>query len=473
MVKKIVIIGAGPAGLTAGYELLRKGFEVTILEESLDIGGISKTVNHNGNRIDIGGHRFFSKIDKVNSWWQEILKDDLLKRDRRSRILYQRKLYDYPISLNQNTIKNLGLKKIFKIGLSYLRSRIIKKEEKNLEDFFINRFGKELYQTFFKDYTQKVWGVPCTKIDALFGHQRIKGLSVTKVLIHGLKKLFVKDKISKTETSLIEEFSYPKFGPGQLWEKAALKIKEMGGNIIFEEKAIKINHKNGKICSVSTEAGNEYGCDILLSSMPVRDIIEAIGESVAKNIKDIAGRLEYRDFIIAGLLLERIKINGLDDNWIYIQEPDVKMGRLQIFNNWSPFLVNDSSKIWLGLEYFCQENDDMWDMSEESFLSLAIGEMEKLGFIDRDDVIDKVRIKVKKAYPSYFGSYNRFDEVKEYLNTFDNLFCIGRNGQHRYNNMDHSMMTAFEAVDVILNGGQKHRLWSVNTEKEYHESNDK
>lgn len=470
MKKNILIIGAGPAGLTAGYELLKQGYEVTILEASSEIGGISRTVNHNGNRMDIGGHRFFSKIEKVNKWWHEILGDDFLTRSRKSRILYQRKFYDYPVSLNQNTIKNLGFAKIFKIGLSYLKSLVIKKEEKNLEDFFINRFGQELYETFFKDYTEKVWGVPCTQIDALFGHQRIKGLSIIKVLAHGLKKLFVKDKLSKTETSLIEEFLYPKYGPGQLWETAAQKIIENGGKIVFEENVTKVLYENNKIKSVLTFSNKEYECDILLSSMAVKDLIQSLGEEVPTEIKEIGYNLEYRDFITVGLLVDNIKIQNLDDNWIYIQEPDVKIGRLQVFNNWSPYLVNDSSKVWLGLEYFCQENDEMWNTDKDEFISFAIEEMQKLGFVDKDEVIDSVQIKVKKAYPSYFGTYIMFDEVKGYLNKFDNLYCIGRNGQHRYNNMDHSMMTSFEAVGAIAKDGSKDRLWNVNTEKEYHEN---
>lgn len=470
MKQHIIIIGAGPAGLTTAYELLKQNYKITILESSENIGGISQTVNHNGNRMDIGGHRFFSKITRVNQWWDEILHDDFLIRNRKSRILYQRKFFDYPVSLNKTTITNLGLLKMMKIGLSYFKSLIIKKEENNLEDFFINRFGQELYETFFKDYTEKVWGVPCTQIDALFGHQRIKGLSITKVLIHGLKKLFTSKKISQTETSLIEEFLYPKYGPGQLWEEAAKKIQAMGGEIIFNETAAQLLHENHHVTAVVGSSGTTYKGDTVVSSMPIKDLVHTLGENVPSEIQTIARNLEYRDFITVGLLLDKLLIENIQDNWIYIQEPDVKIGRLQVFNNWSPYLVKDASKTWLGLEYFCQENDAMWNMPEEKFIDFAIQEMEKLNFIEKQDVQDNVQIKVKKAYPSYFGSYNQFDEVKEYLNGYDNLLCVGRNGQHRYNNMDHSMMTSFEAVEVIVHHTSKDRLWSVNTEKEYHES---
>lgn len=470
MKKKIIIIGAGPAGLTAGYELLKNGYDITILEESQEIGGISKTVKHNGNHMDIGGHRFFSKITKVNDWWEEILQEEFLTRNRKSRILYERKFYDYPVSLNKTTVTNLGLTKMMKIGFSYLKSMFFKREEKSLEDFFINRFGKELYETFFKDYTHKVWGVPCTQIDALFGHQRIKGLSIAKVLLHAVKKIFSKTPSSQTETSLIEAFLYPKYGPGQLWETVANKIISMGGKIEFHQKVVELITENKKITTVNTSSNNSYTCDYAISSMPIKDLVCTFNPIAPANISQLSNDLQYRDFITVGLLLDRVKIKNLDDNWIYIQESDVKIGRLQIFNNWSPYLVQDSTKSWFGLEYFCQENDHMWNMPQAEFIEFAIQEMIKLGFFNKEDVLDSVQIKVKKAYPSYFGSYDQFDTIKNHLNEYENLLCVGRNGQHRYNNMDHSMMSSFEAVDVIMKGTSKERLWSVNTEKEYHES---
>lgn len=469
MKEKIIIIGAGPAGLTAAYELLKMNkYNVTILEESEFIGGISKTYCHNGNRIDIGGHRFFSKIKKVNKWWDEVLDEEFLIRDRKSRILYERKFYDYPITLNRNTIKNIGFTRFIKIGFSYLKAIIFKREEKTLEDFFINRFGFKLYATFFRDYTEKVWGVPCNKIAALFGYQRVKGLSIRSVLIHILKKSFGNLNSKNIETSLIEQFKYPKYGPGQLWEAVADKIKSNGGDILFNEKVIALETDNSKITKLKTKK-NIYEFDYIFSSMPIKDLINTL-YNVSDEIKEIANNLEYRDFITVGILLNKSKLRKLKDNWIYIQEPDVKIGRLQIFNNWSPFLVKDENTTWIGLEYFCNENDELWKMSEEDFKNFAINELEKLELINKNEVLDSVQLKVKKAYPSYFGSYNKFDEIKNYLNNFDNLFCVGRNGQHRYNNMDHSMMTSFEAVDCLIKNKNKDTLWNINTEKEYHES---
>ncbi len=469
MKKNIIIIGAGPAGLTAAYELSKTNkYNITILEESNILGGISRTVNHNGNRIDIGGHRFFSKIEKVNNWWNEVLSEDFLIRDRKSRILYERKFYDYPISLNSNTIKNLGLNRFVKIGFSYVKSLIFKKEENTLEDFFINRFGYELYITFFKDYTYKVWGVPCNKIDALFGHQRIKGLSISSVIIHMIKKLFGKVNSKNIETSLIEQFKYPKFGPGQLWEDVARKAIDNGVKILFNESVNYVSNSKTKINSVQT-LNNTYKAHYILSSMPIKDLIVSMSNT-PEDISSLASNLEYRDFITVGLLVDNLEYHNLKDNWIYIQESDVKIGRLQIFNNWSPFLVKDKDNTWIGLEYFCNENDDLWEMSEKEFINFAISEVVKLDLIKRDKILDSIQIKVKKAYPSYFGSYNNFDTIKNYINTIENLYCIGRNGQHRYNNMDHSMMSSFEAVNCIINNKSKDKLWNINTEKEYHET---
>jgi protoporphyrinogen oxidase len=473
MKKNVIIIGAGPAGLTAAYEFLKtKEFKVTILEESNMIGGISRTINHNGNRIDIGGHRFFSKIEKVNNWWDEVLEEKFLIRNRKSRILYERNFYDYPISLNTTTIKNLGLLRFIKIGFSYLKSIIFKREEKTLEDFFINRFGYELYTTFFRDYTEKVWGVPCNRIDALFGHQRIKGLSIKSVLIHMLKKAFGNINSKNIETSLIEQFQYPKLGPGQLWEDVANKIKINGGNIIFDQSVNQISSIDNNLESLTTENGNKYQADYILSSMPIKDLVNSIDDA-PNNITTIANNLEYRDFITVGLLVKNLELKNLEDNWIYIQELDVKIGRLQIFNNWSPYLVKDKSTTWIGLEYFCNEHDELWNMNKDEFIALAISEMIKLNIIKKENLLDSIQIKVKKAYPSYFGSYDKFDDIKQYLNDIENLYCIGRNGQHRYNNMDHSMLTSFEAVESIINGTSKNKLWDINTEKEYHETSDK
>lgn len=466
--QKIVIIGAGPAGLTAGYELIKNGYEVVILESDSLIGGISKTIDYKGNKIDLGGHRFFSKIPEVNRWWSDVLKDDFLKRDRKSRIFYERKFYDYPISLNMTTLRNLGFYKIIKIGITYFSSLIFKREEKSLEDFFINRFGTELYQTFFKDYTHKVWGVPCDKIDPLFGYQRVKGLSILTVLSHAFKKL-LKLNTKKVETSLIESFNYPKFGPGQLWERVGSLIEYKGGKILKNRPVTAITKNGNKYTVMSNE--NLFEADIVLSSMPLNDLYKAFDLKIAdENLKNIASNLIYRDFITVGLLVDKFNIENITDNWIYIQENDVKLGRVQFFNNWSPYLVKDKNSQWVGLEYFCQEGDEMWSMKEDDFIDFAKNEFSKLGFISQDGVKEAVVIHVKKAYPSYFGSYDQIDTLISHLKTLDNFYCIGRNGQHRYNNMDHSMMTAFSAVDIVLGKKTQEDLWNINTEKEYHES---
>ena len=514
MKKRIVIAGAGPAGLTFAYELLKKSkkFEVIILEESNDIGGISKTVNYKGNRIDIGGHRFFTKSDEVNRIWHEILpiqgkpsKDDiklkrkielnnegpdpektnnvLLKRNRISRILFCNKFYDYPISFKFETIKNMGIIRTMICGFSYIKSCVFKRKEDNLENFYINRFGKKLYSLFFEDYTAKVWGRSPKDIDASWGAQRVKGISIRKVLGNALSKFF-KVKSKNVETSLIEEFIYPKLGPGYLYEEMAKRITLMGGTIIKNNKVIKVNTKNKKVTDVvALNKDNEeikYKCNYFISSMPLKDLIEDM--DAPKNVKRIASNLPYRDFITFGILVKKLKIknetkiktinNIIPDTWIYVQDKSVKMGRIQVFNNWSPYMVKDYKKtVWIGLEYFCNESSEFWNMSKNKGIEFAINELVKIGFIDKKDVIDATRIKVKKAYPAYFDSYKDINKVINYVNTFDNLYCIGRNGQHRYNNMDHSMLTAIKAVDSILNNTNKKDIWNVNIEQDYHETN--
>lgn len=508
MQKKAIIIGAGPAGLTAAYELLDKTDIIPIIFESTsDIGGISKTVNYKGNRIDIGGHRFFSKSDKIMDWWLNILPleditphlnpppqggrkhltpedtdDIMLLRSRLSRILFLRKFFDYPVSLSWNTISNLGLIRMSKIGLSYIKSSIFQKKEKSLEDFFINRFGEELYSTFFKDYTQKVWGVPCSEIRPEWGAQRVKGLSVRKTLINAIKKTFVKSKgksdftQKNQETSLIEQFMYPKLGPGYMWETVANIIKTKGAEVNINQKIVAINYADNKIQSVlveNTQTGElkEYTADYFISTMPVRDLITAMGKNVPEDVKDIANGLKYRDFITVGLLLNKLKIGSIPDNWIYVQESDVKLGRIQVFNNWSPYLVENPDKFWLGLEYFCNEGDELWNMPDKEFSDFATNELAKIEIINKEDILDSVIIRMPKAYPAYFGSYEYFDTIKDFVDNFENLFLIGRNGMHRYNNMDHSMLSAMQAVENISkNINSKKGLWEINAEETYHES---
>jgi len=499
MTKKIaVIIGAGPAGITAGYELLKKtNIQPIIYEESKYIGGISKTINYKGNRIDIGGHRFFSKSDLVMEWWKNILPIDfknnndktMLIRNRISRIYFLGNFFDYPISLKWKTFYHLGPIRILKITLSYLFNLLFPiKEEKSLEDFFINRFGKELYLTFFKDYTEKVWGVSCKLIKPEWGAQRIKGLSITKTLLHSIKRIFHENSSieQKTvETSLIEQFLYPKYGPGQLWEEVSEKIKKMKGEIFLNHKVIKIETDNIKIKKIfvkdliSNEI-KEIEPDFVFSTMPVKDLIASMIPLPPKNVRNIAKNLIYRDFITVGLLLKKSKndnnkIASIPDNWIYIQEKNVKVGRIQIFNNWSPYLVKNPDTLWIGLEYFVNEGDNLWNKEDSEFAKFAISELKKINFINNeDDIIDYTIIKTPKAYPAYFGSYDKFNIIRDFTDNIENLFLIGRNGMHRYNNQDHSMLTAITAVNNIIHGKKnKNNIWNINIEKEYHETDSK
>ncbi|WP_455951024.1 NAD(P)/FAD-dependent oxidoreductase [Eubacterium sp.] len=514
--KKVVIIGAGPAGLTAGYELLKKqGYDVTILEKTDRIGGISQTVKYKGNRMDIGGHRFFSKDDRVNEWWQNIMPtqgepsyDDkilgreknyakggpnpetedrvMLVRNRVSRIYYSKHFFDYPVSLKWETIKNMGFVTTMKAGFSYFHSVFRKLPEDNLENFYINRFGRVLYSMFFEGYTEKLWGRHPREISADWGSQRVKGLSITAVIKDVFSKILPKKKNAKVETSLIEEYIYPKYGPGQLWEAVADDIKKMGGKIVMNTEVKDINTKDGKIVSITcieNGAPVEYEGDIFMSSMPVNDLVAGIkGSNIPDIVKESAADLPFRDFVTVGLLLNKLNLknetklktlnNIVPDCWIYVQDTGVKLGRIQIFNNWSPYMVEDPEKyVWIGLEYFCREGDNFWNMSDEECINMAIAELEKMGVIDKKDVLDSHRERIQKAYPAYFDGYAHMDDIIEYLNTFDNLYCIGRNGQHRYNNMDHSMVTSFEAVKNIVNDVKdKTNVWNVNTDKEYHES---
>ncbi|SKA44646.1 Protoporphyrinogen oxidase [Chitinophaga eiseniae] len=510
--KTAIIIGAGPAGLTAAYELLtRTDIKPVILEMSGDIGGISKTVRYKGNRIDIGGHRFFSKSDRVMDWWLQVMpigapadqvriayqqKERTLKmsakqqtpqhpdlvmliRDRLSRIYYQRKLFLYPLTMSMSTISKLGLLRLCSIMMSYGYTRIFnRKTEKTLEDFFIKRFGKVLYKTFFKDYTEKVWGKPCHEIDAAWGHQRIKKLSVSKTVRHALQQLTARKTPAdihqkQTETSLIERFLYPKFGPGQLWEEVAERIKAMGGEIHLHQEVKGIRMTADRITGADTATQCFLG-EYFFSTMPVKDLVAAMDGPVPPRVRDIAAGLEYRDFVTVGLLLDKLVIEQeqglIKDNWIYIQENDVKVGRLQIFNNWSPFMVSDPDRVWIGLEYFCNEGDELWSMDDQRFINFGIDELEKIGIIRREDVRDSTLVRMKKTYPAYFGTYQQFNELRAYTDTISNLFLVGRNGMHKYNNADHSMLTAMTAVDNIVQGVTgRDNIWDINTEQEYHE----
>lgn len=508
--KRIVIIGAGPAGLTAAFELLKNGsgeYEVTVLEESGTLGGISRTVSHKGNRMDIGGHRFFSKDERIMDWWAELMPvqgkpafDDkvlgrekalspgggdperedevMLLRERVSRIYYNRRFFNYPVTMDSDTVRSMGALTTLRAGCSYLFSCLHKLPEDDLEGFYINRFGRVLYTMFFEGYTQKLWGRHPRDISAEWGAQRVKGLSVGAVLKDMLLKLSGRKNSLNTETSLIEQFWYPKYGPGQLWELAGKRVCEMGGRILFRKSADRIICSKGRVTAVC--CGEEvFPADEVISSMPVSELVS--GMAAPEEIRKIAAGLPYRDFVTVGLLTDGLKLknktgrrtlgNIVPDCWIYVQDKGVRLGRIQVFNNWSPYMVADpAGTVWLGLEYFCREGDELWALEDRELASFAAGELRKMGIIGRKAVRDFHVERVKKAYPAYFDSYSRFGEVRDFLDSFQNLWCVGRNGQHRYNNMDHSMLTAMEAVRAIKTGSRdKAAVWNVNTEKEYHE----
>ncbi len=515
--KAAVIIGAGPAGLTAALEFVRRSdIKPIVLEASQEIGGISRTIRHNGNRMDIGGHRFFSKSDRVMDWWTELMPiagdkdgagehavryqnkertvaagasadDDLvmLVRPRKSRIYFLRNFFNYPLALDAATLRLLGPVRTFKIGMGYLRAKLFpRKPEKTLEDFLINRFGIELYLTFFKSYTEKVWGVPCNEISAEWGAQRIKGLSLRTAILHFLKKTFSRRKPGNvlqkdTETSLIEKFLYPKYGPGQLWEHVADLVTEKGGEVYLSWRVIGLKTDGNRVTAVdAVNASGEkkvIAADYVFSTMPVRELIRALDCEVPANVREVSDGLMYRDFVTVGLLADKLAVTEPDggrlkDTWIYIQEPDVLVGRLQIFNNWSPYMVADPEKVWIGLEYFCYDTDPLWKMPNEEIAKFATGEVEKIGILKAADVRDWHVVRVPKTYPAYFGTYDRFDEIVEFVSRFENLYLVGRNGMHKYNNQDHSMLTAMTSVDNILAGvGDKAGIWQINTEQDYHE----
>ena len=519
-----VIIGAGPAGLTAAYELLKHTDVLPIvLEKSEYMGGISRTVNYKGNRIDIGGHRFFSKSDRVMDWWLSILPmqagadgeqlityqsrqravqvspsapdpatDDrvMLVRPRKSRIYFLRRFFDYPIRLSIDTVAKLGPVRMAKIGISYVWNYFFPiRPERNLEEFFVNRFGRELYLTFFKSYTEKVWGESCREISAEWGRQRVKGLSIKATLRHALRTALGRRSSGdlgqkQTETSLIERFLYPKFGPGQMWEEVAARVTEGGGRILTNTRVEQLVVADGRIAGVWAAAADtgertHFEADFVFSTMPVKELVSALSTPAPSAVREVSDGLMYRDFITVGLLVKGMKIhdhtdNGaklIKDNWVYIQEPDVMVGRLQVFNNWSPYMVATPGTVWLGLEYFCYDTDPLWSRPDPEMIALGIDELQRIGIIESEAVLDATVMRMPKTYPAYFGTYGRFDEVRGYLEQFKNLFLVGRNGMHKYNNQDHSMLTAMVAVENIASGRtDQSNIWAVNTEQEYHES---
>jgi protoporphyrinogen oxidase len=537
MGKIAIIAGAGPAGLTAAYELLKRtDIHPIVCESTNAIGGIAQTYNYKGNRIDIGGHRFFSKEKRVMDWWFNILplqgapaSDDLekghdidfatesimehlgthmkktvpapdpetedqvmLQRPRLSRIFYRKHFFPYPIGITLLVARRLGFWNTFLIGMSYIKRQVFPvKDETYLDAFYKNRFGDRLYTTFFEAYTEKVWGVPCNQIRADWGAQRVKGLSLKRAVTHAIKDLLSSDfkkKQEERETSLITRFFYPKFGPGQMWETVTEQIKECGAEVHMQTRVIGVQHKDYRVISATIEntatgSIEEIPCDYFFSTMPIKHLAGMMHPRPPEKVIEVAEGLSYRDFLTVGLLVNKLHVqekgkNSADDvpdNWIYIQEGGVRVGRVQIFNNWSPYMVADrKNHIWIGLEYFVNEGGDLWIKPDADMIKLGISEMEKIGFLKGEDVVDACVLRMPKAYPAYIGSYDQLHVVREYVESIPNLFLIGRNGMHRYNNQDHSMLTAMMAVDNIVAGVQsKSALWDVNVDMVYHEEKKK
>ncbi|MEN9787148.1 MAG: hypothetical protein RLZZ299_2412 [Pseudomonadota bacterium] len=518
-----VIIGAGPAGLTTALELLRRSdIRPIVLEASGAMGGISQTAVHNGNRIDIGGHRFFSKVDRVMDWWRDILpvqgavgahaqlayqgaartlplgdgpdpaREDavMLVRPRRSRIYYLGQFFDYPVRASPDTLRKLGARRTARIAATYARARVRPRAEHSLEDFLVNRFGTELYETFFREYTEKVWGVPCARISPEWGAQRIKGLDLGRALSHFLRQLVPagpSDLAQKTtETSLIEQFLYPKLGPGQMWEAVADCVRAAGGDIRTGWRVVEVRvdatgrRATGVVAEDRDGVRHRLDAEHVVSTMPMQDLVRAMAPTARppEDVRDVSEGLLYRDFFTVGLLVDRLALHDvvdgrrvpISDNWIYVQEPGVHVGRMQIFNNWSPWMVADPSKTWIGLEYFCNVGDALWSRSDEALMDLAVDEADRIGILARGCVRDRCILRMPKTYPAYFGSYDRFGTLRDWLDRVENLHLVGRNGMHRYNNQDHSMLTAMVTVDQLVAGRfDKNAIWSINTEQDYHE----
>lgn len=465
--KKVVIMGAGPAGLSTGYKLIKEGVDTTIFEADSQVGGISKTIKYKDYYFDLGGHRFFTKVDEVNNLWNEVLGENFRKTPRLSRIYYNNKFFNYPLTA-MNALFGVGLIDTAKILISYLKSKIQPfPKEDTFEEWVSNRFGKKLYSIFFKTYTEKVWGIPCSTLQAEWSAQRIKGLSLSKAIINAL----FKDR-SKRITTLIDEFNYPVYGPGMMYNEMKGKIEERGGTVLLNSRVIKINHKDFVIESMeyADKEGNivaAEGTDFI-SSIPVTELIGILNPAPEKEILDASEKLSYRSIITVDIIIN--KKNVFPDNWIYIHSPEVKLGRIQNFKNWSRNMVPDSEKTSLGLEYFCNENDELWNMPDSELFKFAASEMERIRICSASDIEDYTIIRVPKAYPVYSTGYQEFiHTIEAYIRKFSNLQLIGRYGLFKYNNMDHSILTGLYAANNIIEGQYINDTWTVNTDEEYHE----
>ena len=462
-----VVIGGGPAGLTAAVELCRRSVPVTVLEKDKLVGGIARTEAYKGYRFDIGGHRFFTKIGEVEQFWHDILGAEFITRPRISRIFYQGKFFDYPLKAF-NALSNLGLLTSLEVVLSYGYSQLFPyKQEDTFEEWVSNRFGKKLYRIFFKTYTEKVWGIPCSEIRAEFAAQRIKGLSLPVAVWNALFGPRQGKEVIKT---LIEQFQYPRLGPGQMWEMAMEFVRQHGGQVCLERDVVQVRHANGRVTGVVVRgpdgAEETLAGEAFVNSMPISELIQKLDPPAPEAVRQAAAGLTYRDFLSVVLIIQQPDL--FPDNWIYVHEPGVRVGRIQNFKNWSPDMVPDQRMTALGLEYFCNEGDDLWQMDDAALVALGRQEIDQIGLARAADVVDGTVVRQRKAYPVYNGTYAGYlATLKDYLAGFRNLQTVGRNGLHKYNNQDHSMLTAMLAVRNLL--GEQHDVWNVNTERSYHE----
>jgi protoporphyrinogen oxidase len=472
MPKKVAIIGAGPAGLTAAYLLGKANEDVMVFEKDPHyVGGISRTETYKGYHFDIGGHRFFSKSKEVEDFWTEILGDQMLERPRSSRIYYNKKFFSYPLVAFEALTK-LGIWESGLCVLSYLRAKVFPvKNPTNFEDWVVNQFGRRLFNIFFKTYTEKVWGIPCKEISADWAAQRIKGLSLSSAIWNAVFKAkpSSKDQVIKT---LIDSFRYPKMGPGMMWEACTMKSKEMGVQVEMNCGIQDIQLENGK-WKVHTNDNRTYdGFDYVLSTAPMRELITAVTPKFPNQAFESAKRLEYRDFLTVVLICK--DEDAFHDNWIYIHDPSVKVGRIQNFKSWSPYMVPDPEMACYGLEYFCFEGDGLWTSSDADLIALATKEIQQIGLTHPEAVVDGYVVRQPKAYPVYDQTYKeKVNDVREALKDYPGLYLIGRNGMHKYNNQDHSMMTAMLAAKNIIAGTALYDLWDVNEDAEYHEGGER
>jgi protoporphyrinogen oxidase len=462
---EVVVVGAGPAGLTAAYLLTKAGYKVTVLEGDTIVGGISRTAQYRGFRFDIGGHRFFTKIAPVQALWEEILGDEFISVPRMSRIHYGGKYFDYPLKA-MNALSGLGIVNAIRIMVSYVQAQLHPSPvEDNFEQWVTNRFGKRLYEIFFKTYTEKVWGIPCTEIRAEWAAQRIQGLSLARAILNATPLT----RRSTSIKTLIHEFRYPRLGPGQMWEACTEQIETMGNRVLLEHFVTSIQCEDGRarrVVAQTPDGEQVFTADHVISTTDVRSLARAITPAAPAPIREAAEGLRYRDFLVVALMLEKEDL--FPDNWIYIHTPGVKVGRIQNFNNWSQAMIPQAGMTCLGLEYFCFEGDGLWNTPDADLVALAEGELEALGLVPAGLVRDGTVIRMPKAYPIYDAAYSgHLDRVREFIDPIPNLHTVGRNGMHKYNNQDHSMLTAMMAVWNMQ--GADHDIWAVNTDFEYHE----